>query len=201
MLQMQHGVLGAGGVGGFLARCSCRAGKGGVAPPTGVPRPLRRPPGCGKRAARGLRGERSRPQHPRPPGRRPLGDAEGDAAGGGSGARAAGLAREAAVVPLLNGLDHVALLRDRLGADRVLPAVIYIESERVDVGRISQKTAFANVELAPDPRAADICAELDAAGLGLRRRRLGGGGPVAESRSSRRSRSHRRPRSRRRSRR
>jgi 2-dehydropantoate 2-reductase len=72
---------------------------------------------------------------------------------------------DATVVPLLNGLDHVALLRERFGAGRVLPSVIYVESERVDVGRISQKTAFANVELAPNPRAADICAELEAAGL------------------------------------
>jgi 2-dehydropantoate 2-reductase len=68
--------------------------------------------------------------------------------------------RDAVVVPLLNGLDHVALLRERFGADRVLAGVIYIESERVDVGRISQKTAFAEIELAPDPRAAAICAEL-----------------------------------------
>src|SRR5216684_6280592 len=27
-----------------------------------------------------------------------------------------------AIVPLLNGIDHVALLRDRYGADRVIPA-------------------------------------------------------------------------------
>jgi 2-dehydropantoate 2-reductase len=69
----------------------------------------------------------------------------------------------AVVVPLLNGLDHVALLRERIGRDSVLAGVIYIESERVDVGRISQQTAFAQVELAPGARAAAICAELDAA--------------------------------------
>jgi 2-dehydropantoate 2-reductase len=73
--------------------------------------------------------------------------------------------RDAVLVPLLNGLDHVSLLRERLGGDRVLPGVIYVESERVDVGQIRQKTAFAEIELAPDPRAADVCAELGAAGL------------------------------------
>jgi 2-dehydropantoate 2-reductase len=72
---------------------------------------------------------------------------------------------DAVVVPLLNGLDHVALLRERFGADRVLAGVIYVESERVDVGRISHKTAFAQIELAPHPSAAAVCAELDAAEL------------------------------------
>lgn len=43
--------------------------------------------------------------------------------------------------------------------------MIYVEWERVDGGRISQKTTFAAVELAPDPRAAGICADVGAAGL------------------------------------
>src|SRR6202521_1574681 len=34
-----------------------------------------------------------------------------------------------AIVPLLNGLDHVALLRSRFGHDRVVPATIGVESE------------------------------------------------------------------------
>ena len=67
------------------------------------------------------------------------------------------------VVPLLNGIDHVALLRDRYRS--VLPGVVYVESERAEVGRIIQKSAFAHVELAPHPRAGDVCDELVAAGL------------------------------------
>ena len=71
------------------------------------------------------------------------------------------------VVPLLNGLDHVGVLRERFG-ERVLAASIAIESERVDVGRFRQKSAFAEVALAPGARAAQICAELTDAGLGCR---------------------------------
>src|SRR6202049_83076 len=41
-----------------------------------------------------------------------------------------------AVVPLLNGIDHVALLRARFGHDRVVPASIGVEAERVAPGRI-----------------------------------------------------------------
>ena len=41
-----------------------------------------------------------------------------------------------AVVPLLNGIDHVKRLRDRFGADRVVPATIAVESERVAPGKI-----------------------------------------------------------------
>src|SRR5579863_2598665 len=41
-----------------------------------------------------------------------------------------------AVVPLLNGIDHVALLRARFGRDRVVPASIGVEAERVAPGKI-----------------------------------------------------------------
>lgn len=74
-------------------------------------------------------------------------------------------AEGATVVPLLNGLDHVALLRSRYGDASVLPGVIYVESERVGVGRIVQKSAFALVELAPHPLAGALSAELEDAGL------------------------------------
>jgi 2-dehydropantoate 2-reductase len=37
-------------------------------------------------------------------------------------------------VPLLNGLDHVEVLRRRFGPTAVLPASIAIESERVEPG-------------------------------------------------------------------
>jgi 2-dehydropantoate 2-reductase len=41
-----------------------------------------------------------------------------------------------AVVPLLNGIDHIALLRARFGHDRVVPAAIRVEAERVAPGKI-----------------------------------------------------------------
>ncbi len=41
-----------------------------------------------------------------------------------------------AVVPLLNGMDHVPLLRARFGHDRVVPATIAVEAERVAPGKI-----------------------------------------------------------------
>jgi 2-dehydropantoate 2-reductase len=44
-----------------------------------------------------------------------------------------------AVVPLLNGLDHVALLRARFGHDRVVPASIGVEAERAAPGKIIQR--------------------------------------------------------------
>jgi len=40
-----------------------------------------------------------------------------------------------AVVPLLNGIDHVTLLRARFGHDRVVPASIGVEAERVAPGK------------------------------------------------------------------
>jgi 2-dehydropantoate 2-reductase len=41
-----------------------------------------------------------------------------------------------AVVPLLNGMDHVPLLRSRFGHDRVVPASIGVETERAAPGKI-----------------------------------------------------------------
>jgi 2-dehydropantoate 2-reductase len=72
---------------------------------------------------------------------------------------------EAVVVPLLNGVDHVALLRKRFA--HVLAAAIFVESERVEPGLVRQKTAFANVVLAPGPRRDEIMEELRLAGFGV----------------------------------
>ena len=41
-----------------------------------------------------------------------------------------------AVVPLLNGMDHVPVLRARFGHDRVVPATIGVEAERAAPGKI-----------------------------------------------------------------
>lgn len=56
------------------------------------------------------------------------------------------------VVPLLNGIDHVAVLRERFGKDRVIPATIAGESERVAPGRISHPSPFARLAIASHGR-------------------------------------------------
>jgi 2-dehydropantoate 2-reductase len=71
----------------------------------------------------------------------------------------------ATVVPLLNGIDHVALLRARFGNESVLPGVFYVESERVDVGRIRQKSGFGLIEIPPHAAAERLRAEIEDAGL------------------------------------
>src|SRR5580700_6272589 len=52
-----------------------------------------------------------------------------------------------AIVPLLNGIDHVALLRGRYGADRVIPATIAGETERVSPGHIVHRSPFAQLNV------------------------------------------------------
>ena len=44
----------------------------------------------------------------------------------------------AIVVPLLNGVDHIALLRMRFGHERVVPATIAVEAERTASGHFVQ---------------------------------------------------------------
>ena len=74
------------------------------------------------------------------------------------------------VVPLLNGIDHVARMRERYGPERVLPGTIRVEAEQVEPGRVRQLSSFANVEVAPSlatrERAEVLGSELRAAGLG-----------------------------------
>ena len=67
------------------------------------------------------------------------------------------------VVPLLNGVDHVAFLRTRYS--NVVAAAIRVESERVSSGRIRQSSPFVRVELAGQEQIAD---ELRAAGIETR---------------------------------
>ena len=52
-----------------------------------------------------------------------------------------------AIVPLLNGIDHIALLRSRYGADRVFPATIAVESERVAPGHFVRRSPFARLSV------------------------------------------------------
>ena len=68
------------------------------------------------------------------------------------------------LVPLLNGVDHVRRLRDRYGAERVLPGTIRVEAEQAGPGRVRHLSAFADVQVAPNPvtreRARTLCEEL-----------------------------------------
>src|ERR1700692_1430143 len=52
-----------------------------------------------------------------------------------------------AIVPLHNGIDHIAVLRARYGADRVIPATIAVETERVGPARIVHRSPFARLNV------------------------------------------------------
>jgi 2-dehydropantoate 2-reductase len=52
-----------------------------------------------------------------------------------------------AIVPLLNGIDHIHLLRSRYGADKVIAATIGVESERVAPGHIIHRSSFARLNV------------------------------------------------------
>lgn len=163
---MQHAILGAGGVGGFIGGALARAGADVLL--------LLRPQTLARHRGR-LRVESI-----------VFGDFEVEVATASALDRAvdvvwvtpkathleaalelapADKVGEAVVVPLLNGVDHVAMLRKRFA--HVLAAVIFVESERVEPGLVRQKTAFANIVLAPGPRRAEIIEELRAAGFGV----------------------------------
>jgi 2-dehydropantoate 2-reductase len=161
---MRHGILGAGGIGGLLGAALARAGSDVVL--------LMRPEALARYGGR-LAVESV-----------VLGDFEVDVPA------AAGLDREvdvlwvatkaihlepslalvppervdrAVVIPLLNGVDHVALLRARYR--NVVAGAIRVESERLDPSRIRQSFPFLRFELAG---AEPIAAELRAAGIECR---------------------------------
>lgn len=58
------------------------------------------------------------------------------------------------VVPLLNGIDHVARLRHRFGAERVIAATIAAELERSGPGRIVHRSSFVRFGFAATGREA-----------------------------------------------
>jgi 2-dehydropantoate 2-reductase len=78
------------------------------------------------------------------------------------------------VVPLLNGVEHLATLRARFGPERVIAAVIRIESDRPSPGAIVQSSPGARIDIAaPPPSGTEpiveaLAAELRAAGLEVR---------------------------------
>ena len=52
------------------------------------------------------------------------------------------------VIPLLNGVDHIAVLRKQFGNERVVPATIAVEAERISPGRFIQRSPFVRLNLA-----------------------------------------------------
>ncbi|HTZ65038.1 MAG TPA: 2-dehydropantoate 2-reductase [Solirubrobacteraceae bacterium] len=57
-------------------------------------------------------------------------------------------AAPALVLPLLNGLDHIALLRGRFAPETVLAATIRVESDRPEPGVIVHTSQFLRVDMA-----------------------------------------------------
>ena len=51
------------------------------------------------------------------------------------------------IVPLLNGIDHIDVLRAKYGAERVIPATIAVETERVSPGHIVHRSPFARLNV------------------------------------------------------
>ncbi len=75
-----------------------------------------------------------------------------------------------AIVPLLNGIDHLALLRAKYGAEKVITATIAVESERVAPAHIIQRSSFArlNVSSAGRPLLEATIAQLQQLGFECR---------------------------------
>ncbi|MDQ6822505.1 MAG: 2-dehydropantoate 2-reductase [Actinomycetota bacterium] len=74
------------------------------------------------------------------------------------------------VVPLLNGVEHMTVLRDRFGAGRVAAGVIRIDSDRPQIGRIVQSSPTVRIDLAADDdalsgRLRELASALEHAGL------------------------------------
>jgi len=75
-----------------------------------------------------------------------------------------------AIVPLLNGVDHLALLRSKYGTDKVIAATIAVESERVAPGHIIHRSSFArlNVSSAGQPLLGETIQRLQGLGFECR---------------------------------
>jgi 2-dehydropantoate 2-reductase len=172
-------VLGPGGVGGFVAGALTRAGSEVTI--------VARSETAETLAARGLRIESTllgdfdvRPTvvselDPTPAGR-PLDVLIVAAKATGLAAAIDRVPTEAPalVVPLLNGVEHLAVLRDRFGADRVAAAVIRIDSDRPETGVIVHASPGARIDIAgpapgdTQPLVDALAGELTAAGLDVR---------------------------------
>jgi 2-dehydropantoate 2-reductase len=70
------------------------------------------------------------------------------------------------VVPLLNGVDHVAFLR-RIFGERVVPATIAVEAERIAPGHVVQRSPFVRVAVSQRGRSQldDVSVKLRSLGV------------------------------------
>ncbi|MGW2693107.1 ketopantoate reductase family protein [Streptomyces sp. NPDC001296] len=72
---------------------------------------------------------------------------------------------DAVVIPLLNGLDHLAVIRGRYPAARVVAGTIRVEATRTTPGRIVHTSPFADIELAGN--VTELAERLRHCGLGV----------------------------------
>jgi 2-dehydropantoate 2-reductase len=72
-----------------------------------------------------------------------------------------------AIVPLLNGIEHVAVLRSFFTHDQVVPATILVSCERVAPEQFVQRSPFANLTIASmgEERLGRVRIGLEAAGF------------------------------------
>jgi 2-dehydropantoate 2-reductase len=68
------------------------------------------------------------------------------------------------VVPLLNGVDHLAVLRARFGADRVVAGTVRVQAHRASPTHVVHRAPFLTVTLA-QPGTPALAAGLRAAGI------------------------------------
>jgi 2-dehydropantoate 2-reductase len=74
--------------------------------------------------------------------------------------------RDALVIPFLNGLEHVEVMRRVYPPEQVVPGTIRIESTRIGPGLIRHTTQLAGIEIGP--AAEQVGAHLRAAGFDVR---------------------------------
>ena len=66
-----------------------------------------------------------------------------------------------AIVPLLNGVDHISVLRSRFGEDRIIPATIAVEAERTAEGHYVQRSPVRlNIATSGESLLSDTAQEL-----------------------------------------
>lgn len=148
---MQHGILGAGGVGGLIGAVLAKAGESVtlIVRPEAAdrhPRELSLESGLGKFSVPvSVSATADRPLDVlwitvKAPQLKPALD------------RIPERARIGTVVPLLNGIDHVPVLRARFGHDGVVPATISVETERTAPGKIVHRSPFVRLNVAASGR-------------------------------------------------
>jgi 2-dehydropantoate 2-reductase len=82
-------------------------------------------------------------------------------------------ATPALVLPLLNGLDHLALLRERFGAETVVAGTIRVEADRPEPGVVVHTSPFLRIDMASEhpvarPAMESLAALLEGAGIPAR---------------------------------